>query len=285
MQATKAAASSVTSPFEQQLKIVSQLRDAMSDVASSLEKMGQTDNAFSADMIKELKNQLDKTKTSSNAVSKAVSATSDILRSKFTKSVIIAVTALDGLVQGFRNMYALTKSVTGFFGSVISGAFGVAKAIIAIPFKMMSGLFKMATQGGGSNELAQAIEDVRKQFGDLSVGTGKAVISVSRNMGAMNQTGVSTFRLFGNIAERTKAVNQFATELGNTIYTLDGGFEKHAATMMFYQKGLGLSGEQMKTITQAANAMGKQPEKVLNDMTKQALGMAKAFQLDAKVLS
>src|SRR3954464_5927003 len=49
-------------------------------------------------------------------------------------------------------------------GSLVDGLVAVAASIIAIPFKMFSGLMDLAASSSGMNELAQAIENLRKEF-------------------------------------------------------------------------------------------------------------------------
>ena len=54
---------------------------------------------------------------------------------------------------------------------------------------------------------------------------------------------------------------------------------------MGYQRGLGLTDEQMGAIALTAKSTGVKMGKVLNDMSKQALALGKAFDIDAKVIS
>lgn len=285
MAATKAAAEAVTKSFNDQLRILTQLKDVMGEVASNLAKMESSQNALSPEKMKEVADAADKAAAATGDASREVNKLSKLLEKKWVKAAVIGISALTGLRQGFKNLVAMGKSVFGFLTGVAEGVLKVAKSMAAVPFKLMTGLSKMATQAGGSTEYAQAIEDLKKQFGDLGTGTGKAVLKVATNMDALNQTGIPVNRLFGNMAERIKAVTQFATDLGPVLYTMGKEFEKDAFTMMAYQKGLGLSGEQMQSVARTALRMGKDSKTVLNDMTKQALGMAKAFGIDAKVIS
>lgn len=286
MQNTKAAAAAVTASFEQQLKVILQLRDAMASMSSNMEKMGQqTAGALSPDKWDEVSKKVQKTNTATKGATGAVAKMADVMQSKWTKAALVAQGALSGLFQGFKNLFALTKAATGFFGGVVKGLFNVGKAAIAIPFKIMSGLFKMASQGGGGTELAQAYENVRAAFGDLKGDVPQTIIGVAKSFDSMNQTGVSTTAIFGNMAQRLEAVNKLAQEMGPTFFGIQEEFKKNGVAMMTYQKGMGLTGEQMASVAQAANRMGTSSTKVLNDMAKQSLTMAKNFGIPAKVIS
>jgi hypothetical protein len=207
-------------------------------------------------------------------------------RDKFPKSVAIAAGALSGFYQGVRNVVALGKGVVGFFTSFVDGLVNVAASIIAIPFKIFSGLVDMAAQSaGGMNELAQAIENLRKEFGYLYGPTNKTIIGMTTSLKGFSDTGLSAWRVFGNMAQRLEAFQKLASEMGATFVTLKAEFEKSGGALLGYQKGLGLSEEHMKAVAQLAISMGGSLGDTLKETTKYSLELAKAFGLDAKVLS
>ena len=293
MKRVQEATAASTSAFNQQLRVVMQMRDAIDQVAKQMgalcskECSGMAPEKWDevSDRVKAYEDRLRGASDAAEAAAKENERLAGVAKGALAKGLIIAAAALDGLRQGMKNAAALTKSVAGLFGSIVSGAYAVAKSIIAIPFKMISGLFKMATSGGGGNELAQAIENVRENFGSLKSEASRTVMDVAKGMGKLDSSGVSAFRIFGNLAQRMEEVNKLAGAMGNAFIANIKEFQASGEAIMRYQRGLGITDDQMGAIAQSGARMGKTMEGVLNDMTKQSLGMAKAFGVNAKLLS
>lgn len=286
MAAAKASAADVTRAFESQLKVILELREAMASISGNMDKMCQPESGgMSPEKWNNVTKAVEETSKATGAATKATEGMAKVMQSSWTKAATTAAGALTGLRQGFKNIVAMGKSVGGFFSSVAGGVFDVGKAILAAPFKMLGGLIKMADSGGGGNELAAAYENVREQFGSLQSESSRTVIDVAKNMDKMNETGVSAMRIFGTMAERIEAVNKMATAMGNTFQVFQNEIQQNGVAIMMYQKGLGLTDEQMQSVASTAMRMGKGVADVQNEMTKQAVGMSKAFGVNAKVLS
>ncbi len=270
--------------FQKQLKVITQMRDAMEEISKLMSGLSQQDNkALSPDAWKRVTKEVLKSEKASRDASKAFKEVSTS-GAKLAKGLLFTGGALSGLFQGFKNLVALGRGVLGFFFSVAGGIFEVGKSILAIPFKMMSGLFKMASTGG-SNELLEALENVRDSFGDLKSESSRAIIDTAKNIETMNESGVPSYLIFGNLAGRIKAVTEMAQGMGAAFQVFQGEVEENGTAMMLYQRGLGITNEQMTTIASNAMRMGTSIAKVQNEMTKQALGMSKAFGVNAKVIS
>jgi len=200
--------------------------------------------------------------------------------------VLATAAALKGLYQGFRNVTAVSKSVLGFFGTLVDSLFSVTTAILAIPFKILTGLINLAGKGGGgANELAQAMEALRKEFGAFSSTTPKTILNMSTHLKGFSDTGLSAWRVFGFLWTRIKDFTELAKEMGATFVVLSKEFYDNGGALLAYQKGLGISNEGMKAVSQRAISMGDKLGGTLKEMTKYSLDMAKAFGLDAKVIS
>ena len=270
--------------FQKQLKVITQMRDAMEEVSKIMSGLSQQDNkALNPDAWKKVTKEVLKNEKASRDASKAFKEVSGS-GSKLIKGLSLVGGALTGLAQGFKNVVALGRGVLGFFFSVADGIFEVGKSILAIPFKMMAGLFKMASTGG-SNELLEALENVRDAFGDLKSESSRAIVDTAKNIEKMNESGVPSYLIFGNLAGRIKAVTEMAQGMGAAFQVFQGEVEENGTAMMLYQRGLGITNEQMSTIASNAMRMGTSIAKVQNEMTKQALGMSKAFGVNAKVIS
>ncbi len=208
------------------------------------------------------------------------------MSSKFPKAFVVAAAAVSGFKQGIQNVLAVGKSLLSLTEGVVGGLFNITKSILSIPFKMFDGLIEKAQAGGGGNELAQAFEDVRKEFGSFKQDVAKNVIESARSMkGELSNTGLSVWRVFGNLAERLKYVTELAKGMGPTFHTLGTEIAKNAENIGAYQKGLGLSAEEMGGVGARAMTMGTTLTDQLQDIANMSLQMGEAFGLSSKMIS
>jgi len=282
-----AAAEKLEGSYTAQSATLGQLAQAL----SQLNVQGSVQGVQAlADALKKVKGGLDDTSRTGESVfkklGKKVEESSKQFHDKFPKSVGIATGAISGLSQGLSNIIAVGKGVGGFVTSFISGLGNITASILAIPIKIFSGLIDMAAQSaGGSNELMQALEDLRKEFGAFYGPTNKAIIDTSKSMTGFKDTGLSTWRVFGNMADRLKYIGELAKDMGGSFSKLRAEMENNGGAILGYQKGLGLAGEEMKAVTMRSTAMGTKTEKNLRDMTKYSYELGDAFSLDAKLIS
>lgn len=205
---------------------------------------------------------------------------------KSAKKVTIAGAAMSGFYQGLRNVVAIGKGIFGVLGSIASGMFHVGASIIAIPFKIFTRFIDMAAgAGGGMSELAEAVRKMRMEFGSLAGPTNKSIIEVAKSMTNFNETGLSTFRVFGMFPARLEYLIELAKEMGPTFNKFTDEFRKNGGALLAYQKGLGLTGEQFAAFGNLAIANGTKVSDVLKDTTKYTYALGTAFGLDAKLIS
>jgi hypothetical protein len=207
------------------------------------------------------------------------------MANKFPVAGATAIGAIDGFSQGLSNLFSLGKGVTGFFGSLVDGLVNVAASIISIPFKMFDGLVGLAQNAGGMNELAEALRKMRMEFGHLTGPTNKAIIETSKSLTGFSDTGLSAWHVFGNLAQRMEYMVEIAKGMGATFNKFTKEFEANGGALLAYQKGLGISAEQMQGFGQLATATGSKLSDVLKDTTKYTLELGNAFKLDAKLIS
>lgn len=268
------------SSFTSQAKIIEQLADTVEDLAN-------TDTTKITKInLSEVKKEVEETGTTVLDFQEKLKNLGQEMADKFPISAAAAAGALSGFISGLKGTIAIGGSVLGFLGKFVSGAFSVGASILAIPFKLFGSLVRSASQAGqGISELQQALEKLRGEFGALSGPTPKTIIGLSKNMEGFAATGLSAWRVFGNMAQRIQELTKLATEMGPVFGILEGEFRANGGALLAYQKGLGLSGEQMKAFGENAIANGKPVADLLKDTTKYALEMGKAFGLDSKVIS
>lgn len=278
VQGLRESTEATTKSFNEQLKIIMQMRDVMSKMAGTMGEIGNMPSGpFDAEYLRDVEK-------STRDVNAAQEASNAVLK-KYADRTATAVSVMTGLRQGFKNLVALGKGVFNLFMSVADGLWSVTKAIIAVPFKMMQGLFKMANQGGGDTSYAQALENIRKEYGSLQSDSAMAIKTAARDLRTLDLGGISTTRIFGNAAQQLEAITKMAQGMGASFQVFGDEVMKNGAAMAAYNKGLGITDEMMSGIASNAMRMGKGITDIQNDMTKQALGMSKAFGVNAKVIS
>lgn len=198
---------------------------------------------------------------------------------KKMKKFSVAASAIDGFVQGLKFTANMLHTATDAGIGLVESLSNIAASIIAIPFKMLAGLINMADAGGGDTALRQALEDIRKEFGALHATSGKAIISMARSMkGELAQTGLSTWRIFGNLAEKLKTMQEYAHNLGPLFAALAGQFVKNAEAIGAYYKGLGLTEEGQKAVATRAYALQTALTDELREIANYSLQLSKAFR-------
>jgi hypothetical protein len=282
-----AAAEKLEASYQSQIDAATKLAAALNSVdgASAGQSLGAMSKALK-DIEQKMKDTGKVSESTFKNLGKKVEDAGASFGKKFPKSVGIAAGALSGFGQGIKNVLALGKGVAGFAASFVDGLANITASIIAIPFKIFEGLVDMAAKAAtGSTELMQALEDLRKQFGAFYGPTNKAIIDTSKSLTGFKDTGLSAWRVFGNMADRLKMLNELATEMGGSFGMLRKEFEDNGGALLAYKKGLGILDEDMKGVTMRSVAMGTKTSASLKDMTKQSYALGTAFGLDAKLIS
>jgi hypothetical protein len=280
-----AAAEKLENSFEAQVAAATKLASALNEVDASGAVQGL---GVMGKVLKDLKDKMDETfgTDSLKKLGKQVEDTGKTFSQKLPKSVGVAAGAVSGFYQGVKNVLALGKGVTGFAASFVDGLANITASILAIPFKIFEGLVDMAAKSAGaSTELMQALEDLRKEFGAFYGPTNKAVIDTTKSLKGFSDTGLSAWRVFGNMAQRLNYIRELATEMGGSFSKLRDEFEANGGAILAYQKGLGILNEDMKGVTMRSVAMGDKTADNLKEMTKQSYALGDAFKLDAKLIS
>lgn len=197
---------------------------------------------------------------------------------KQVKRFSVAASSIDGFVQGLKFSYSMLKTAASAGLGLVESLGQIGIAILSIPFKMLKGLITMADAGGADTALAQALEDIRKEFGSLRETSGRAIVDMAKNMkGELAQTGLSVTRIFGNLAERLKYLQEYAHNLGPLFANLSKQFVQNAESIGAYYKGLGLTDEAQKAVATRSHALGTAVTEELRQITNYSTQLSKAF--------
>ena len=254
-----------------------QLTDASLKAAEAAEK----ETTSMEDLQKKLR------ETGKNALSakQKMAALGDYFEKEFPVATGAALGAMSGLAQGFKNVMSLGKGMFGLGKTIVSSLFSIGKSIITLPFKMLDKLTGMANQGGSISELATATNNLRKEFGDLGGPVASSIQSTASSMQGFNVQGLSAMQVFGNVAERMEQLTKLFAAGGPALQKFSGEFKDNGGAILGFQKGLGITDEQLGSLAERADTAGTSISSSLLDMTKQATHLGKEFGVDFKVIS
>ena len=183
------------------------------------------------------------------------------------------------------------KAVYQMFKSIFNTMLNIAKVSLQV---VLSWLDKFQAAGA---ELAQELRLTKEEwqklvgtFGDLSTNEGARVTGAINNMnksaGDLAGTGRTLASVYGygpqGVRNMMQEVGKLAEDLGDTFNVLGKEFEKDQAKIVMFQKGLGLTGDEIKGLAQQAIARGKKITDVQREIGNLSTQMAKKFNVSSK---
>ena len=201
---------------------------------------------------------------------------------------------IGGMMGSLGEVFAGLEGHLGAFGSVLgttfdllaqsfSSLFNVGKGLVNLVFGPIDALFSAAQKGGGSSEYRQAIEDIRKSFGDLRSGVGGQVYGAVKNInGMLAETGLTVRRVFGSRGQMAQEFLKASNELGATISQLGGQLDAQAEHFLTYRKVFDLSEDGMRQLGVRAITTGTTLEEQGRQIAQVSLGLANRFGSSAR---
>lgn len=190
---------------------------------------------------------------------------------------------------GFKSLSSFTSGIFNVIGSLGK----LTMTILSVPFKMFSGLVSASQDMAmalRSTAVADALEGIRKEFGNIATGPGKAVASqlgtIRKEARNLAGTGLSVSRVFGfgaeGVAAALKATHEIATALGPAFSRLQDVFKKSGLQLAMMQKGLGLTADNMANLMKIAETRGKNVSKTMTKFSSIAIKTSKKFGMSVK---
>lgn len=191
--------------------------------------------------------------------------------------------ALTGLRAVFKGVISLIGSIIGLAFKLVGTLFKVARGIIGLPFRVLEGIVNMANAAAsGSSEWAEAIRELKMEYGALNQAAPAAIMSMARDTKGLSQTGLNAYAVFGTVAERMKEFNKLGQEMGAVFENFTDEFAENGAALVNWQKGLGLSGEQMGNMARYAQTMGTSMTEEFLEVQKQVYALAEVSGIATK---
>lgn len=263
---------------EDLIKDLDEAQKAFDSIATKAKAAGDASNGA----MEAISQGAEKAATSANKVQ----LQTKLLQAKFPSLKTVGVAALSGLSQGFTNLLALGKGFSGVLESSVGFIFNIGKAILSIPLNIFRNLVDMAGSMGGDTSLAQAFEDLRKDFGSFKQDVSKNVIGGFQEIQkGFTGTGLSAYKVLGSLANQLKYFHEIAKGAGAQMHQFGAEVAKNAGLIAGMEKGLGVGADNIKAYMDKATISGKSLTKTMLDTANYSLQMGEAFGMSQKVLA
>ena len=297
--------------IELQNKLLKSQAEIYDEIVKKLEKMSENDPSAKSDKLTKSFQDMSKTsKKSLDQLNDSMTDASDNIEDTFSlseklKDALGELSAKKVGMLGLKASFAVLLGTVGVGFKIMHSFIGLAKSgflfavqatkaigrfalsVISFPFKILRGIIDLAGSTGGSTELQEAIEGVRKEFGYLNKSAGATILSLSRSMkGELANTGLSVMRVLGNTAAVIRYFTEYAQNLGDVVDAASHSIgEGGAEALVAYNKALGLTANGQKAIAQRAVATGQSINEINRQIANYSIQLSDAFGVTMKAVS
>lgn len=204
--------------------------------------------------------------------------------SQVVKDVSIPAEFLNGLRSGLNLSTNLFKNILSMGGS----AFGLLKDIggifLSLPGRLLD--FFQGAAGGGTDEYKSALEELRKEFGNLEVGTSAAVKNMTESMHGLGESGLRMSQVFGygraGLAKLLRENMEIAKGMGPIFSEFAASLRGSERDFTVLRKATGLNAEALKTFYITAREGGVDTGTAIKQLTKDIARAERTFGITAK---
>jgi hypothetical protein len=221
------------------------------------------------------------------AAAVALAAFSDVIMKVLTVAVKAAMFAIEKLWSAIKALFSLMKSAISIAFDFAGALFDVGKAILSIPFDAYNWLIGKANDlmSGGGSEYAQAIHDLKKEYGALDQVAPSTIMNIARNTSSLKEVGISAYRVYGNLGERLKAMLEFAQKMGPTFENFAEEIGQTGMKIPALSKAMGILDDQLPILGQRAKTMGTSLQDQYVRIHKQSWNLNKAYGFATKYIN
>jgi hypothetical protein len=303
-----------TKDLEAQADILAQMQEAMGGLSDSMGTLNDGANSFtdamssivdmlpgigegSQNMSELAANAGDATEETTNMTSameklvgkqkESAAAVGD--GTKKLKKYVAAGAGLAIIGSIFTNMAGMIKSVGSLLSGIVTTSTNMIKSIWSAYTATWDALGAMSKEMYKEGlKIAKAYEEVRTTFGDLSTGSGAAVVGMFNDIRSSgdfaNQTGMSLFHTFGDMAAQIKIFNAIAKEGGEVFRRSAENWKNAGFEALMMNKAFGVGGKAMALMGEDAVRAGGSAKEATEAYAKMAVGLKKGFGVELKSL-
>ena len=280
----------ITVQVEKQTEAYHAQAQLVEALCKAQECFGKIDATKVKEVTESLKEAQEKTKEFGNELSNVAEKEASKLEgvlgkiAEKVKQISVPAEFANGFKAGLSLSTNLFKNILSLGGS----AFGLLKDIggifMSLPGRLMD--FFQGAAGSGSDPYRQALEDLRGEFGDLSVGTSAAVKNMTESTKKLGESGLRLSRVFGygreGLANLLKENMEMFKQMGPLANRLAGSLKGAEGEFTLLRKATGLSGEAMKAFQLRAEETGMSGAQATREMTRALAQGQKAFGISVK---
>lgn len=203
------------------------------------------------------------------------------------QTIAVGGTIFESLKKAANSFYDALGGITGLIGTIVGGLFDLGTALIAIPLGIFEELQNRAAAMPRSTEYAQAIEELREQFGSLASNEGAAVLDMFHSLGrTLGDTDLSTRRILGNRADQLREMTKLATTLGSTFNAvMNEGLIENVGNIVGMQKAMAITEDSMRMFARTAMTTGVTIDEAMREHSNIAIQMGKSFNISSMTIS
>lgn len=197
----------------------------------------------------------------------------------------------DTAVKSVKYLWNVGKGLVGVLTQAAASAWNIGKAIASFSLRVFQGLLDL------SDELAQKWytifqvfeNQIRAPFGSFAEDVSKNIRLALRNMGTFAKDvgffGMNLYSVFRDVGEAASWLAEQFRAFGAVGSLLGDQIAEMGMDFIVFQKGMGLSGEQMRALGERAIVAGKSLREVLTRVANMSLQLSKAFGYSGKLIS
>lgn len=283
------------------LALAQQLLVVMSNITAQMDKQGkllQTQNQLFEALCKsqecadgskvrdltaaakEAQEELDRTTTTSTRLGEALEKVKN-----WAGSLSVPAEFLNGFKTGLNLSTNVFKNIMSLGGTALGMLRDIGMTILSLPGKLFD-LFN-TDSGGGADPYRQQLEKLRAEFGDLSIGTSKAITNMMPHMKDFEKSGLRLSKVFGRgregLAKQLEELQKITSELGGVGRMFAEAAKNFSGLAMVLSKS-GLGTDAFRSLTAASLNGGETVEKALDGMVKDVARAQKTFGISAREL-
>lgn len=192
-------------------------------------------------------------------------------------------------INGFKSGLAISGQMFSGIMSLGASAFELMKniggIILSMPGRIID-FFASKSGGGGTDEYRQGLEEVRKEFGNLEVGTSAAIINMTKSMKDFGESGVSFGRVFGHgragMATLLKENLELAKEMGSNFRSLAASIGTNSREFTILRKATGMTGVEAGALQLQAESTGQSLGNMVKSMSIKLAQAEQTFNISTK---
>ena len=301
----------ITGPTKTNLDIAMQLAATMSQIS---EQLSQQTDAYQRQVelvealckaqecfgnidpskIKDISNALKVAHGDSEKFGKSITTTTELtgkLGEALEKAAAWAKTLSvpAQFINGFKSGLAISGQMFSGIMSLGASAFELLKniggIILSMPGRIID-FFASKSGGGGTDEYRQGLEEVRKEFGNLEVGTSAAIKNMTESMKNFGESGVSFGKVFGHgragMATLLKENLELAKEMGSNFRSLAASIGANSREFTILRKATGMTGVEAGALQLQADSTGQSLGNMVKSMSIKLAQAEQTFGISTK---